>query len=298
MDILPHISILAPARVIYGVLNMSMPSFPPNGADMSREEALTMIIASIAMEELALSHILNAEGEKLQFILGTLPGAGSCACPQDVLAVNKSVTALVEAVSQNQMLLKNKLDRVLEFCPFPPVCGPESCPPQHPSPCPPPCTAPCPPSHPVPCKAPPCEKSALHLTVQRERMLWNQECRLPWRLQNRTGTDVCWDPRTPAQIQLIPSRIYMVQYTLNVCAKSPAEGTGTILLRQSPCGAFADVSPLCFSVEHLTHGPQTLQHIAVLHPRVGCGWEASLSLVLGSKTPLCVEQAAMDVIAL
>ena len=44
---------------------MSMPSFPPNGADMTQEEALTMIIASIAMEELALSHILNAEGEKL-----------------------------------------------------------------------------------------------------------------------------------------------------------------------------------------------------------------------------------------
>ena len=75
---------------------MSMPSFPPNGADMTQEEALTMIIASIAMEELALSHILNAEGEKLQYILGTLPGTSPCACPHDVLAVNKSVTALVE----------------------------------------------------------------------------------------------------------------------------------------------------------------------------------------------------------
>ena len=57
---------------------MSMPSFPQNGANMTREEALTMIIASIAMEELALSHILNAEGEKLQYILGTLPGASPC----------------------------------------------------------------------------------------------------------------------------------------------------------------------------------------------------------------------------
>ena len=54
---------------------MSMPSFPPNGADMTREEALTMIIASIAMEELALSHILNAEGEKLQYI------SQPCLCP-------------------------------------------------------------------------------------------------------------------------------------------------------------------------------------------------------------------------
>ena len=124
---------------------MSMPSFPPNGADMTREDALTMIIASIAMEELALSHILNAEGEKLQYILGTLPGASPCACPQDVLAVNKSVAALVEAVTQNQMLLKNKLEKVLEFCPPPPPpCKPE------PAPCPPPC----PPQGSDPCPAP------------------------------------------------------------------------------------------------------------------------------------------------
>ncbi len=85
---------------------MSMPSFPPDGANLTREEALTMIIASIAMEELALSHILNAEGEKLQYILGTLPGAKPCAGPQEVLAVNRSVTALLEAVTQNQLLLK------------------------------------------------------------------------------------------------------------------------------------------------------------------------------------------------
>ena len=115
---------------------MSMPSFPPNGADLTREEALTMIIASIAMEELALSHIINAEGEKLQYILGTLPGTKPCACPQDVLAVNKSVASLLDVVAQNQMLLKNKLEKVLEVCPAPvPPCGPY---PPGP-PCPPPC---------------------------------------------------------------------------------------------------------------------------------------------------------------
>ena len=86
---------------------------------MTREEALTMIIASIAMEELALSHILNAEGEKLQYILGTLPGTKPCACPQDVLAVNKSVTSLLDVVAQNQMLLKGKLEKVLEASPAP-----------------------------------------------------------------------------------------------------------------------------------------------------------------------------------
>ena len=111
---------------------MSMPSFPPNGADLTREEALTMIIASIAMEELALSHILNAEGEKLQYILGTLPGTKPCACPQDVLAVNKSVASLLDVVAQNQMLLKGKLEKVLEACPAPPPPAP---PPWGPGPC-------------------------------------------------------------------------------------------------------------------------------------------------------------------
>ncbi len=106
---------------------MSMPSFPPNGADLTREEALTMIIASIAMEELALSHILNAEGEKLQYILGTLPGAKPCACPQDVLAVNKSVASLLDVVAQNQMLLKGKLEKVLEACPAPPPPALSAC---------------------------------------------------------------------------------------------------------------------------------------------------------------------------
>ncbi len=142
---------------------MSMPSFPPNGANMTREEALTMIIASIAMEELALSHILNAEGEKLQYILGTLPGTEPCACPHEVLSINKSVTALLEAVTQNQMLLKNKLERALEACPHPcpPPCKPEPGPHPAPPPCKPepgphPCPPPCRPEpgpHPAP---PPC----------------------------------------------------------------------------------------------------------------------------------------------
>ena len=94
---------------------MSMPSFPPCGADMTKEEALTMIIASIAMEELALSHIVNAEGEKLQYVLGTLPGSCKpCASTQEILAVNKSVASLLDTVAQSQMLLKGKLEKALE----------------------------------------------------------------------------------------------------------------------------------------------------------------------------------------
>ena len=57
---------------------MSQPSFPQN-ANFTREDVVNQILSSIAMEELGLSHIINAEGEKLQYILGTLPGlTGPC----------------------------------------------------------------------------------------------------------------------------------------------------------------------------------------------------------------------------
>ena len=294
---------------------MSMPSFPQNGADMTRDEALTMIIASIAMEELALSHILNAGGEHLQFVLGALPGTSS----QDILAAHKSITALIEAATNNQMLLKNKLDHVLEFVPRPsepsqptfPV-QPPSPPPTPPTPPPPPpfyipvCptpfppqyTVPWPPARPAPYQVLPCAKSALQLAGQREKMLWEPDSCLCWRQRSRTGRNICWNRCAPEQIQLNPGKRYLVQYTMNVCVASPAEETIKILLSQSPCGAFADTPPLCLPSQCQTPGPQPLHHVSVLHPCASCGCGAALSLVLDSQTPLCVERASMDIIEL
>ena len=295
---------------------MSMPSFPKNGADMTREAALTMIIACIAMEELALSHILNAGGEHLQFVLGALPGMSS----QDVLAVHKSIAALVESVTHNQMLLKNKLDHVLEFVPRPPEPSQPAFPVQPPSPsqpttptppAPPPpyvpvCPMPSPPQYavpwspvrPAPYRVLPCAKSALQLVGQQERMLWEPDSRLFWRQRSRSGQNICWDGCAPGQIQLNPGKSYVVQYTLNVCAISPAEGTGSIFLRQSPCGAFADTPPLCLTLGRLAHRLQTLHHVSVLHPCANSGCRVDLSLVLNAETPLCVERAEMDIVEL
>ena len=60
---------------------MSLPSFPNIDPPIQRENAANQILSSIAMEELGLSNILNAEGEKLQYILGTLPGLSGPAAP-------------------------------------------------------------------------------------------------------------------------------------------------------------------------------------------------------------------------
>ena len=41
---------------------MSLPSFPNVDPAIQREDAVNQILSSIAMEELGMSHILNAEG--------------------------------------------------------------------------------------------------------------------------------------------------------------------------------------------------------------------------------------------
>jgi len=88
---------------------MSMPKFPRHSP--TREEALNQIISSIAMEELGLSHIINAEGEKIQYVLGTLEGSTppETATIEEVLKVNESVQNLLETITHKEMILKGKL---------------------------------------------------------------------------------------------------------------------------------------------------------------------------------------------
>ena len=104
---------------------MSLPSFPNIDPPIQRENAVNQILSSIAMEELGLSHILNAEGEKLQYILGTLPGlSGPAATVEDVLSANESVRNLLKAAVQNQIFLKAKMQGALEASPMQGPAGP------------------------------------------------------------------------------------------------------------------------------------------------------------------------------
>jgi len=89
---------------------ISQTKCPPCPPPISKEEALNLIIYSIAMEELALSHIINAEGEKIQYALGTLNNiGGSGATIEEVLEVNASVAKVLEIIVHLNMTLKQKL---------------------------------------------------------------------------------------------------------------------------------------------------------------------------------------------
>lgn len=81
---------------------MSMPVIV--ASDTTRCQAITDTIESVALEQTGLSHIINAEGEKIQAVLA-LPGV----TVQEMLAVNKSVKSMVNTISQLEMILQNKL---------------------------------------------------------------------------------------------------------------------------------------------------------------------------------------------
>lgn len=85
---------------------MGMPVIIPGTA--TRCEAIGDLVESIALEETALSHILNAEGEKLQTLIAT------AATADDLLTANKSVDDMVKAISVLEMLLAKKLGSLMK----------------------------------------------------------------------------------------------------------------------------------------------------------------------------------------
>ena len=93
---------------------MSMPAFPQVSNSLTREAAINQLLSSIAMEELALSHILNAEGEKIQHVLGTLTGQNVSNAPiADLLAIDESVVTMLESVRETQAQLMTKMAAAL-----------------------------------------------------------------------------------------------------------------------------------------------------------------------------------------
>lgn len=70
--------------------------------------AASSVLQSIALEETAISHILNAEGEKIQKVLCL----HNCDC-KDILEVNKSVQDTVDKITSLEVVLKSKLDLIL-----------------------------------------------------------------------------------------------------------------------------------------------------------------------------------------
>lgn len=70
-----------------------------------RSQAITDLMESIALQQAALAHILNAEGEKLQKVLSFTEMT-----PELILQTNRSVASMVNSVANLETVLKQKLE--------------------------------------------------------------------------------------------------------------------------------------------------------------------------------------------
>jgi hypothetical protein len=84
-------------------LNRLRPPVPPS----DRCQAFTDIVQSAALQEAAIAHLLNAEGEKIQQIVAMLDNGEATA--EQVTAVNDSATQLVEALNVLEAVIRSKL---------------------------------------------------------------------------------------------------------------------------------------------------------------------------------------------
>lgn len=105
---------------------MSMPTIPdinPN-IDISREEAINILLASIGLEEMAIAELMKAESLKLKEVL-------KCTCdPCKILEINKSIESIIKSLLSYETILQTKLRDVMEFDSHynPSPCHKEPCP--------------------------------------------------------------------------------------------------------------------------------------------------------------------------
>ncbi|MGV3270712.1 collagen-like protein [Bacillus sp. CIS52] len=103
---------------------MSQPNLPniTPVVTHSRDDTIDLLLSSIAMEELGMAHILDAEGEKIQYALGTIPGlTGPPSSLTDILNLNESVRHTLDSLMKQELLLGSKLDSITNV---PSLAGP------------------------------------------------------------------------------------------------------------------------------------------------------------------------------
>jgi len=97
---------------------MSFPNIldvDPN-ISINRDKLINLLLASIAFEELGLAHLINAEAEKIQSVLGTLDGQRvKNPSVSDLERIDKALRRVLQDIIKKEMLLQFKLENVLSI---------------------------------------------------------------------------------------------------------------------------------------------------------------------------------------
>ncbi|MFB5762025.1 hypothetical protein [Paenibacillus medicaginis] len=95
---------------------MSQPSIPNITPliTVTKKETISLLLGSIAMNELSMSHIINAEAEKMQAFVQHAERSMSIKT-KDYIQFNNTVSKFMEEIIMEHWLSLNKLDRVIQL---------------------------------------------------------------------------------------------------------------------------------------------------------------------------------------
>ncbi|WP_214483075.1 hypothetical protein [Bacillus sp. SM2101] len=92
---------------------MGMP-VAPELPQYSEENVLLFLLVTVGFEELALAHIMNAEGEKIQAAVAAFE-SDRLVTIRDLMDVNNNVSETLKRVIQKEILLDFKVDDIKEL---------------------------------------------------------------------------------------------------------------------------------------------------------------------------------------
>lgn len=94
---------------------MGMPEIPNIKPDIQLdiEDVIKVLLLSVALEELSLAHILNAEGMKIQEIIED--NERRCNKLQDLLEIDQSVQRTLRDIIKKEILLEFKFENIMDL---------------------------------------------------------------------------------------------------------------------------------------------------------------------------------------
>jgi len=94
---------------------MSMPEIPKNKHRPSIEETVIDLLESIALEEISLSHLINAQAENLQAFVGENLDFPTNPSSTDILKFNVTIQRIMETIMFKELFLLRKLESVIQI---------------------------------------------------------------------------------------------------------------------------------------------------------------------------------------
>jgi len=94
---------------------MSMPKYPERLNPPSRRQLTNDLIESLALEELAIAHFINAEAEKVQAFTGPYGGFPTAPSNKQIIEFQNHVAKIFESITENQKLRNRTLELAKEL---------------------------------------------------------------------------------------------------------------------------------------------------------------------------------------